>query len=58
MCYEEGDVVEILAKGTSTVLGEIKIRARTCPQMFARLVFFTMQLEKGTYSHRKKRTEK
>ena len=56
MCYQEGDIVEILARGTFTVLGEIKINSKTCPQMFARLVFFKMQLEKGTYSHRKKRS--
>lgn len=55
-CYEEGDVVEILAKGTSTVLHETTITAKTCPQMFVRLAFFKFGLEKGTYSHRKKRS--
>jgi len=55
-CYEEGDVVQILAKGTNTVLYEVNITAKTCSQMFVRLVFFKFDLEKGTYSHRKKRS--
>lgn len=55
-CYEQGDVVEILAKGTNTVLYETKITTKTCPQMFVRLAFFKFGLEKGTYSHRKKRS--
>lgn len=53
-CYEEGDVVQILAKGTNTVLGEITITHKTCPKMFVRLVFFKMNLIKGTYTARKK----
>lgn len=53
-CYEDGDVVQILAKGTNTVLYEVNITSKTCPQMFVRLVFFKFGLQKGTYSHRKK----
>jgi hypothetical protein len=55
-CYEEDEVVQILAKGTNTVLYEVKMTAKTCSQMFVRLVFFKYGLEKGTYSHRKKRS--
>ena len=43
-CYEEGDVVQILAKGTNTVLGEITITHKTCPKMFVRLEIFKLNL--------------
>lgn len=55
-CYQEGDIVQILAKGTNTVLYEDRITSKMCGQMFARFAFFKYGLEKGTYSHRRKRS--
>lgn len=54
MCFEEGDVITILNKGTSSVLGEIKIKEKTCAKMFNRLVFFKFSLTPDKFSWRKK----
>lgn len=54
-CYDAGDIVEILVKGSQTVLGEVEIHSKTCPKILAMMVWYKMSLEKGAYTHRKKR---
>lgn len=54
-CYNAGDVVQVLVKGTEAVIGEITIHSKTCPKVFHIMVSHLLNLEKGTYSHRRKR---
>lgn len=53
MCFSEGDLINIYSKGTSSLLGQIKIKEKTCPKMFNRLVFFKFNLLPTQFSWRK-----